>query len=193
MADYRVSRMNGASGDDVDQLLLNARLRDELEPFFDESIDRLNIGELPTPVENEYLASMLAWERAPVVAIAAWFEPELRIPHPESLSEGALNAVLWDTIHKLFEKRVVLNFTDHLTDRQLYCLIYRDILPAPEKKIADSRGYLHWDCADVSGDPEIWLRYYATEQEREGWAENMGDLPPSETPPYPRKLPRQPL
>ncbi|HQU47024.1 MAG TPA: hypothetical protein PK867_29740, partial [Pirellulales bacterium] len=86
MSDSRFSR-----SDDVDHLLLNARLRDELEPYFDESITRLNIQDLPTSVENEYLASMLAWERAPVVPIAEWFEPELRIAHPDALDDAALH------------------------------------------------------------------------------------------------------
>lgn len=179
--------------DDVEHLLLNARLRDELEPFFDESIDRLNIGELPTPVENEYLASMLAWERAPVVPIANWFEPELRLPPPDSLTDAQVHRLLWSTIHKLYDKRIVLDFTEHLSDRQVYCLICRDILPAPEKKLDGPRSYLHWDCADAGGDPEIWLRYYATQEEREGWAENGAELPPAEPPPFPRKMPRRPL
>ncbi len=68
--------------DEVEHLLRNAELRDELEPYFDESIRSVNVEELPTPVENEFLASMLAWERAPVLPIAQWFEPELQLPHP---------------------------------------------------------------------------------------------------------------
>jgi hypothetical protein len=179
--------------DEVDHLLRNAQLRDELEPFFDESISRLNIKDLPTPQENEYLASMLAWEHAPVLPIAQWFNPPLELPHPETLDDAALHDVLWHTIQQLFDKRIVLDFTDHLSDRQLYCLIYRDILPSPEKKIDASQHYLHWDCADAGGEPEVWLRYYASEEDRRNWAESGDPLPPSEPPPYPRALPRRPL
>lgn len=178
--------------DEVDHLLRNAQLRDELEPYFDESISRLNIHALPTSVENEYLASILAWERAPVLPISQWFDPQLELPHPESLDDAQLHCILWETILKLFERRVVLDFTDHLSDRQLYCLVYRDILPAPEKKMDTSRSYLHWDCADVTGDPEIWLRYYATEEDRRSWADANHPLPPCEPPPFPRRLPRPP-
>jgi hypothetical protein len=46
-------------------------------------------------------------------------------------------------VQLLFEQRIVLDFTDHLTDRQLYTLIYRDILPSPEKKIDNLSSYLH--------------------------------------------------
>ncbi len=180
--------------EEVEHLLLNARLRDELEPYMDEAIMSVNVAEVPTPVENEFLASMLAWERAPIVPIYQWFSPELRLPPADQLSDRELRDVLWDTIHKLFDARIVLDFTDHLSDRDLYCLIYRDILSSHEKKIDSPHNYLHWDCADVSGDPEIWLRYYATEQERKDWVEDLSEpLPEHEDPPYPRQLPRRPL
>src|SRR5947207_12105150 len=118
---------------DVDELLLNARLRDELEPFLDESVHILDCRRLATSDENEFLASMLAWERAPILPISKWFEPELTLPHPDALKNQQLHDLLWQTIHKLFARRIVLDFTDHLSDRDLYCLIYRDILPCPEK------------------------------------------------------------
>jgi len=180
--------------DEVEHLLRNAQLRDELEPYFDESLQRVNVAELPTPVENEFLASMLAWERAPVLPIARWFEPELKLPHPDALSETILHERLWDAIDKLFEKRIVLDFTDHLSDRDLYCLIYRDILPSPEKMIDSPSNYLHWDCADLGGDPDIWLRYYASDEDRDNWSQDVcGPLPPRQVPPHPRQLPRRPL
>ena len=46
---------------EVEQLLLNADLRDELERYFDESISRVNIQHLTLSAENDFLASMLAW------------------------------------------------------------------------------------------------------------------------------------
>ena len=180
--------------EEVEHLLRNAQLRDELEPYLDEAIERVNVTELPTPVENEFLASMLAWEKAPVVPISQWYEPELVIPRPESLTDEDLHGILWDTIHRLFEQRIVLDFTDHLSDRALYTLIFRDILPSAEKKIDNPRNYLHWDCADAGNDAELWLRYYATDEEREMWADDFKDpLPERETPPFTRDLPRAPF
>jgi len=189
-----MSKYSRPQPDEVEHLLRNAQLRDELEPFFDESIARVNVDEVPTHVENEFLASMLAWEHAPVLPISKWFEPELNLPHPDALSDEQSHESLWEAIHRLFEKRIVLEFTDHLSDRELYRLIYRDILPSPEKKIDSPSNYLHWDCADVGGDPEVWLRYYATLEEREDWIGDFDDpLPERQTPPYPRQLPRRPL
>ena len=180
--------------DEVEHLMRNAELRDELEPYCDESISRLNVFEVPTPVENEFLASMLAWERAPTRPIAQWFEPELKLPHPAGLSDAELHDLLWAAIRKLFSQRIVLDFTDHLSDRRLYQLIYRDILPTPEKMIDAEGNYLHWDCADASCNPEVWLRYYASEEERCSWAESTGEpLPPREATPHRRQLPRKSL
>ena len=151
------------NADEVEQLLLNARLRDELEPFYDESMEILNVRKLPTSKENEFLASLLAWERAPTVPVSQWFEPELKLPPPESLSDDQLRATLGMAIHRLYEKRIVLEFTEHLSDRQLYCLVVRDILPSCEKKIDQPKYYLHWHCLDEGADPEVWLRFYASD------------------------------
>lgn len=180
--------------DDVDRLLLNAQLRDALDPLYDESICRVNAEMMSTGEENEFLLSMLEWERAPILPISEWFDPQLNLPHPEDLDDEDLRRELYTVIGRLFEKHVVLDFTDHLSDRQLYCLVYRDILPAHEKMIRRRNNYLHWDCANVDGDPELWLRFYATDEERQAWsAENDGYLPPTEDPPHPRDLPRAPL
>ena len=180
--------------DEVEELLRNARLRDEIEPLLDDSVAWIQSERLPIAVENEFLESMLQWERAPIVPISEWFDPPLELPPPDRLNNDEVHRLLNDTIVRLFEKRIVLDFTDHLSDRQLYRVIYRDILPAQEKKIDRRGSYLHWDCSEMEGDPEIWLRYYATEEERLLWAEDFeGPLPPHEDPPFPRDLPRAPL
>ncbi len=179
---------------EVDDLLRNAQLRDALEPLYDESIGRVNAELMSTSNENDFLQSMLEWERAPIVPIYQWFQPELRLPTPDSLSEERLQELLCGTIDQLYDKHIVLDFTDHLSDHELYCLIVRDILPAHEKQIRRENNYLHWDCANTDGDPDVWLRYYASEPERQVWAEEtQGYLPQVEDPPHERDLPRAPL
>lgn len=180
--------------EDVEHLLRNAELRDELEPLYDESIGRVNPSVMSTRTENEFLESMLEWERAPILPISEWFDPPLVLPHPDSLTGNQLAIVLTATIEKLYEKHVVLDFTDHLSDYQLYCLIYRDILPSHEKMLQRRTSYLHWDCANMDDNPVVWLRYYANQAERELWAEeNDQPLPPHEDPPHRRAVPKAPL
>ena len=61
--DGAMSDPSSPRADELEQLLRNAELRDELEPYYDESISRVNVQRLPLAAENEFLASMLAWER----------------------------------------------------------------------------------------------------------------------------------
>ncbi len=172
--------------DEVDLLLANARLRDELEPYRDESIDDAS-SRMPLHTENEYLASILAWERAPALPIASWFSPPLQLPAPESLSDGELTHLLGQTVQQLFDKHIVLRFTDHLSDRELYTIILRDILPCCEKKLDVPGKYLEWRCVE---DEETWLRFYADPVERRRVQEEHDvELPPRETPKYHRQLP----
>ena len=183
-----------SSSDDVEHLLRNAQLRDELEPLYDEAIGRVNPTVMSTRSENEFLESMLEWERAPILPISEWFDPPLVLPHPDGLTGNQLSIVLTAVIEKLYEKHVVLDFTDHLTDYQLYCLIFRDILPSHEKKLDRRTSFLHWDCANMDDNPVVWLRHYASESERELWAEeNDEPLPHHEDPPHRRPLPKAPL
>lgn len=175
---------------EVDHLILNARLRDELEPYLDEAVHVVDVESMTTQAENEFLASMIAWERAPILPISQWFEPELKIPHPSSLGDEELHEVLWQTLRRLSEQQIELEYTDHLSDRELYCVLYRDILPCEEKCLRPPRNPLRWHCVDSSEDPETWLRYYASDEEREEWFDLWGEeLPPLESPPHRRKLP----
>ncbi|MEC9091254.1 MAG: hypothetical protein VX438_01015 [Planctomycetota bacterium] len=178
---------------EVDQLLLNAQLRTELEPYLDESVSLVDTNQLTTQSENEFLASMLAWEKAPVLPICKWFDPVLVLPPPDSMSGEELSEILVETIDRLYQEKIVLDFTSHLSDHDLYCLIIRDILPASEKKVDLPKNYLHWHCIDSADDQETWLRYYASNRDRESWQEQTGQtLPSKEEPPFPRIMPRRP-
>lgn len=176
---------------EVDLLLKNARLRDEIEPFLDESVYVVNLDRMSTDNENQYLASMLDWERAPVLPISHWFEPELIMPFHDTLDDNELKQQLYQVIGRLYEKNITLHLTEHLSDRQLYCLIARDILPAQEKRVNSGQSNLCWQCVDPGIEEETWLRYYATDDDRQAWHEETGQrLPPQEQLPFPRKLPQ---
>ena len=161
--------------EEVDCLIRNGELRDEIEPYLDEAVWEIDFRTLPTDVENRFLESMLAWERAPLVPIARWFEPVLAMQPACTLDDDQLRERLWETIEKLYSRRVVLDFADHLCDRELYTLIRRDILPATVKRVDLPDNYFHWDCSAIDGDdPTVWLMYYASDEEREQWSLEEG-------------------
>ncbi|MGL4943529.1 MAG: hypothetical protein ACRC46_10105 [Thermoguttaceae bacterium] len=178
----------------VDEMLRNAELQSELEPYYDEAISRVDRRFWTIQHENDFLASMLAWETAPVLPIYRWFEPELRVPRAERLTDADIATILNELIWKLYEKRIVLDFTDHLTDRELYSLIAVSILPSHEKYLPSRSHYIHWDCSYSGGDPYPWLTYYATDEERMAWSDAYHQpLPDKQVSPYFRDLPQQPL
>lgn len=178
---------------ELELILQNARLRDELEPYWDESVLAVDLEHMPTDQENRYLSSLLAWEKAPVLPIAQWFTPELTMIPPERLTDEELRMQLHQVIGRLYEQNVVLECTGHLSDRQLYCLILRDILSAQEKRLGTPESEIRWQCFDPVEDEETWLRFYATREEREAWADETGlRLPPREALPFPRRMPQDP-
>jgi hypothetical protein len=181
--------------EEVDCLIRNGELRTAIEPYLDESIWEIDFRGLPTPVENRFLESMLAWELAPTVPIARWFDPPLALQPACTLDDEQLRERLWRVVEQLYSKRVVLDFTDHLSDRELYALIRRDILPATVKHVDLPDNYFHWDCSATDGDdPSVWLTFYASDEEREAWRLEEGrEPPPREVPPYPRALPTAPV
>ena len=52
------SETRRSSVDEVDLLLANAKLRDELEPYRDESIENDSVSRMPLQLENEYLEAL---------------------------------------------------------------------------------------------------------------------------------------
>ena len=71
---------------EIDLLMKNAQLRDEMEPFLDESVYLVDLDRMSLRHENEFLTSLLAWEKAPVLPICQWFEPELTMPNHQLFS-----------------------------------------------------------------------------------------------------------
>ncbi len=176
---------------EIDLLLENALLRDQIEPFADESVTMVDLDNMSIRRENEYLSSLLAWEKAPVLPISQWFEPALNLVDHRSLEDAPLKQQLHQVIGRLYERNIMLISTGHLSDRQLYCLIARDILPAQEKKVVLPGKYIRWQCLDPVVDAESWLRFYASDEDRAKWSfENELPLPPRERMPVPRVMPQ---
>lgn len=173
---------------EVEAQIRNMELRTALEPFYDESISRLSFSRLTQ--ENEYLESILEWETVKPISIAQWFNPELCPPRRiDSMSEQDIHDILYYLIDRLKEKKIRLKFSDHLSDRELYIVILRDILPTREKYIRAYEGDREWDCAHIGDDPSIWLHYYASEEQRQVWEEYHNEkLPPAEKPKHRRYI-----
>jgi len=121
---------------------------------------------------------------------------------PSGLNDRQLPGRLWEWLYAAAARRFFVCSTDHLSDRELYTLLWEKWLDEPTADIPpeahtntttiisefDARGMTH---------DEIWLRYYAKEDDRELWHSTDRDFvfPPHEHPPHDRDrfLPTPPI
>lgn len=148
-------------------------------------------------LEISFLARVLAWETGPFATHGEWLARQgLVFPPPEELRGQRLASELWRLIEALAVARVFLYHTDHLTDAELYRRLCEEVLEASAPDFARTADdACHWDFADPgSGDEQLWLACYASEDERQAWVREFSDviLPPKRMAP-PRRDHRLPV
>lgn len=114
----------------------------------------------------------------------------LSIPDERELDDESLHAKLWEIINAMDAIGMILESTDHLSDRELYRYLVTDAL-REETVLPTPGGGGAWHISPIGGcsdeDNEIYLRYYADDDTRKRWQHDFGAaLPPKEKPPYDR-------
>ena len=113
-----------------------------------------------------------------------------------SLSDSRLRKSLRTLIDALAAEKIYLENTNHLSDRQLHERIETEVLPNSFAVGGDDWDV--WDFAAVydAETREVYLAYYADEEERTMWSLDVeeGPVPPRRLLPYDRdrKLPQPP-
>jgi hypothetical protein len=101
--------------------------------------------------------------------------------------DAELRVKLQELIEEMFEVGIVVEFVDHLSDRELYRYLVDDALLA--ETILSGSGTWHFSAIGGGSeeDNELYLRYYADDEDREQWRHDFGEpIPPKEEPPYGR-------
>lgn len=120
---------------------------------------------------------------------------------PAELNESQLAGRLWELLYAAAARRFFFHSTNHLSDRQLYTLLWEDWIDRPTVDIPlEAETNTNWIISEfnangMTGD-EIWLRYYADDEMRRTLTLYPGEiLPPHEDPPYDRDrhLPTAPI
>jgi hypothetical protein len=122
-----------------------------------------------------------------------YFELEKRNLAPDlrdDLTDSEVSQALTNLIWSLKDIRVFVEFTDHMSDRELYAALL-EFCDEPNVCFADCpNGALHWSAIGGASedDESIWLRYYADPEDRAShMLEYPNDpIPPCEPPPHPR-------
>ena len=147
-----------------------------------------------SPVEEEFWERVVAFEKAPRgTRFAQLQNAGVSLPTPDNMADDELRDKLWEIIHKLAELRVFLYHTDHLSDRELYTMLWDDLLrekttimpPHP-----DSACHLDVIGSGSDEDIQIGLKYYDDEEYRTHWRESFPEdpIPEHEEPPFERDI-----
>lgn len=123
------------------------------------------------------------------------------LPPPDELTDESLPAKVWELLHELACRGFYVLHSDHLSDRELYAALWKDSLREPAMLPGRCRNGGWFHDFTGSGSPEhtqLWLRYYATDEERARYAREewfTGSMPPHEQPPHGRdwRLPKGPF
>lgn len=148
--------------------------------------------ECPPETAAQFWMSVAAYEQAPwTTHFQELVEAGVELPAPESMDDRKLAAKLSKVIDALARMGVFLSQTDHLSDRELYTLLWGDSLREPVKNMPlDESSAWHIDLLGSGGeeDTRLYMKYYADEETRRRWLADFPDdeVPPHGEPPYDR-------
>jgi hypothetical protein len=124
----------------------------------------------------------------------------VQLPAASSMDDEKLKTKLWEIINAMALLGHYLERTDHLSDRQLYELLWTELLREPTSVCPhNGNAACHIDILGGCSEEDLMinLKYYADEEERLDWAEEFSDgsLPPHEPLPFDRDryLPAPPV
>ena len=115
-------------------------------------------------------------------------EQNIPLLPPAEITDETLTPILWELLHNLALRGFYVQHSDHLSDRELYAELWerglRDPAHLPGR---NPRGGWFHDFLGSWGedDMQLWLRYYATDNDRARHAKDYpkDKLPPKEKPP----------
>jgi len=168
------------------------KLKRRAEELAGSQVTIIETGACSPEIEEEFWEQVVAFEQADQTPLFDLLtKAGVSLPPPDELDDSQLTAKLWEIIDRLFLFGVYLESTDHLSDRELYSNLWADALREPAIVLPDNPDYAYHLDLSGSGSEEgnlIYLKYYASEDDRRLWAEQWPEdiLPDHEPLPYDR-------
>ncbi|MEO7133060.1 MAG: hypothetical protein ABI024_02460 [Vicinamibacterales bacterium] len=166
------------------------RLKAEAHRLSGGEMESFGIDNLPPDIAEQFLQRVIAFETAPMVTDLVLLTADgVKLPDPETVSDDSISAVLWGVIVALSKHQVFLERTNHLSDRELYAVLWHNVLREEHAALPEGdTGAWH---VDVPGDDERatnFLTYYASKRERCEWQKDCPDftVPAHRDPAYDR-------
>ena len=121
------------------------------------------------------------------IPLAVLRERGIEMPDAATLNDEEVHRRLWEVIVAMKAIGLVIESTDHLSDRELYRYLGEAL---KEETILTDDPNAAWHLSPIGSgsedDNEIYLRYYADDEERRRWAEDGVTVPPKEPLPFDR-------
>ena len=182
--------------DKVDHDIRVNELKAEAQELTGDKIESFENPDAPPEMIEQFWENVVAYEQGEWTSDRAELEADgVYLPPPDEVKDELLPELLLKLCGHLAEGGTFVFNTDHLSDRELYEYLWYDGLNERRKKIQLSEeggefmgGYfLDMVGSGSEEDTILWLKYYATDQERAEECEYYPDsIPPHEAPPYPR-------
>ncbi len=146
----------------------------------------------PPELEEQFWKQVIAYhesEEAPFFDVL--LKAGVSLPAPQQLDDQQLTVKLWEVIRALAMLGAFLEFTNHLSDRELYAMLWNDILREPTMLQPEDPDFAcHIDVLGSGSeeDTSLYLKYFVDAGERQRWAIQFPEdkIPAHVDPPYDR-------
>ncbi|NQZ58311.1 MAG: hypothetical protein HRT88_12700 [Lentisphaeraceae bacterium] len=150
----------------------------------------LDSGATPMDEEEAYLRGLLSIENNNVCTILDKIPEGIEFKPSKEISDTDIEYEMWRLIYFLAASSVLLTYTNHLSDRELYELMLDKVLVDPELAYVEGGSWKTTVFAyEYADNPEyVNLKFYSTKYERIEWFEayGEGDIPDMVKPAYSR-------
>ena len=172
------------------------KLKQRLEELYGAPPTTFEAAEAPPELHEQFWRNVVEYEEREMGLLPSISLPPLEFPDPGGLTDDELNGLLWRKIAELAERRIFLEQTDHLSDRELYSVLCSPEMKELSTQAVPENGIVGFDILGgySEEDIELYLRYHADDLDRDLWQADWPDdrIPAKETPPFQRdaKLPK---
>ena len=124
----------------MDQNQRLERLKSEARRLSGGDENSFGIDNFPPDIAEQFLQRVIAFDTVLMFTdFAQLTAAGVELPDPGTVPEPEIAAVLWRVIVALSKRRVFLDRTNHLSDRELYSVLWRDVLREEHAALPEER------------------------------------------------------
>lgn len=192
--------VDDSDDEEVDREVRIRELRRQAEKLAGGKFTSSESPDCPPEILEQFLKHVIAYEQAEQVTLVdRLIKAGVSVPSPDELDDPQLTVKLWEVIRALSLLGTYLYNTNHLSDRELYAHLWAESLREETVLFPDNPDFAcHIDIVGSGSEEDIllYLKYYASEEYRQDWANRwpQDPLPEREPPAFNRdcQLPVRP-